>query len=154
MSPLAKRNFIDLAASVETVRRMLILVLLASGAALVHILVGGLPETARPADPYSLPVASALALDGILWIDGRTEAAFEEDHFPGAVHLSHDNWQSGFGQLLEQWDPAMAIVVYCDGDGCESSQAMAAELRSDLGVENIYWLEGGWVELRKVIPEK
>lgn len=103
------------------------------------------------ADAYAVTPTQALAMEEVLWVDGRSRAAFEEDHMPGAVHLGTTEaaYQAGMAELLPRWDPVRPVVVYCDGEGCKASRELAGRLRSELGVENILWVEGGWTALRK-----
>ena len=103
------------------------------------------------ADAYVVPPAQALAMEEVLWVDGRSRAAFEKDYMPGAIHLgtTEEAYQAGMAELLPRWDPVRPVVVYCDGEGCKASRELAGRLRSELGVENILWVEGGWTALRK-----
>ena len=91
-------------------------------------------------------------MSNVLWVDGRSETAYQQAHFPGAIHLSLDDWDNGLTRLLESWDGGMQIVVYCDGNGCESSRAIAQRLRDELGEGAAYWLVDGWAVLEKEVP--
>lgn len=129
-----------------------ILLLLALAGLLAGVRAAFLGE--RPvaeADAYVVPPAQALAMEEVLWVDGRSRAAFEKDYMPGAIHLgtTEEAYQAGMAELLPRWDPVRPVVVYCDGEGCKASRELAGRLRSELGVENILWVEGGWTALRK-----
>lgn len=87
-------------------------------------------------------------MENLLWIDARSEAAFEESRYPGAVSLNEDNWDRQLGLVLESWEPGQAVVVYCEGDGCSSSRKLAQRLREGLGMEPVYWLVDGWEAIR------
>lgn len=102
------------------------------------------PRTATERSPLALSWSETTALEEILWIDARTEDAYNAQHAPGALHLSEDNWDSGFDALLMHWVPTQTIVVYCDAAACHASEAVAQRLRRELGSEAIYFLEGGW----------
>jgi len=100
----------------------------------------------RPApaadDPFArtyLEVAAA----PLIWVDARSPDAFAQEHIPGAINISLDSWESGFVSLLEEWTPDTPIVAYCDGESCQLSREVAERLRQELGVESVYWLEGG-----------
>ncbi|MEX0325448.1 MAG: rhodanese-like domain-containing protein [Puniceicoccaceae bacterium] len=134
----------------KLIRRMLILLLLATGFAVGQGLLQGLPDPTPKMDAWGLTVEAALEMEPVLWVDARTEQLFNQRHLEGALHMSHDDFDSGLSRLLQSWDPEMSIVVYCDGEGCESSQVLAAELREVLGEERVYWLIGGWAELKEV----
>lgn len=80
----------------------------------------------------------------VLWVDARSRARFDAGHIAGAVLLNEDEWEKLVARFLDEWDPAKAIVVYCDGGGCESSHAVAGRLRTELKLENVWVLKGGW----------
>jgi rhodanese-related sulfurtransferase len=141
-----------LPAFVKTIRRMFLLLLAATICAVVHGLLTGRPDLDVPADAYGLALEQVLRKPALLWVDGRPAAAYEAGHFPGAVHLTLDDWDAGLGPLLEQWEPGVAMVVYCDGGGCESSRTIASRLREELGEEAVFWLVGGWEVLKTEVP--
>lgn len=95
-------------------------------------------------DPHGVELAQALQFDRVIWVDGRSESAYAAGHYPGALHIEEANWLDGVSLLLEQWDPEVVIVVYCDGDGCAASRQIAERIRTELGLEPAYWLRGGW----------
>ncbi|MEX0332260.1 MAG: rhodanese-like domain-containing protein [Puniceicoccaceae bacterium] len=127
---------------------MLILLLLATGFAVGQGLFLGLPDPTPKSDGWGLTLEAAQAISPVLWVDARAERMYEEEHLEGALHMSHDDFDNGLARLLENWDPEMSIIVYCDGEACESSQALAAELREVLAEERVYWLIGGWEKLK------
>jgi rhodanese-related sulfurtransferase len=139
---------------VEIIRRMVILSLLAAVCGLLHGLVTGFPDLEEPPDEWGMKVDTALALDRVLWVDTRAAEAYAREHFPGAIHLSHDNWDEGLSGILMEWDPGTSVVVYCDGDGCESSRVMAEQLRTELGDDAVFWLAGGWPSLKEEAEEQ
>lgn len=79
-----------------------------------------------------------------LWIDARPAEARAGGVVPGSVALNEDDWETGFAALAEKWDGRRTIVVYCGGDSCHASEAVALRLRRELGFESIVVLEGGW----------
>ncbi len=79
-----------------------------------------------------------------LWIDARPAKARAAGGVPGAVVLSEDDWEAGFASLAEQWDGRRTLVVYCGGESCDTSAAVAVRLRRELDFERIVVLEGGW----------
>lgn len=79
-----------------------------------------------------------------LWLDAREPAAYAAGHVPGAFALSETEWETGFGALMEAWDGARPLVVYCGGESCHASEAVARRLKRELGFENIVVLRGGW----------
>ncbi len=87
--------------------------------------------------------------DKVLWVDARSRARFDAGHIAGAVLLNEDEWEKLVARFLDEWDPEKAIVVYCDGGGCESSDAVARRLRTELKLENVWVLNGGWPTWRE-----
>ncbi len=81
--------------------------------------------------------------EAVLWVDARRRDVFEAEALPGAVWLSEDDWSAGYLDFLSRWEDGVRVVVYCDGAGCEASDAVAERLRGD-GFEAVYVLEGGW----------
>lgn len=110
-----------------------------------------LPEPAEPEDPFQVDLAGVRAMEEVLWVDGRSRAAYEKGHYKDALHLDPGgtDYEEGLTQVLMVWDPAVPVVVYCDDAGCGSSRELAKRLRTELGVETIYWLAGGWESLRE-----
>lgn len=83
-----------------------------------------------------------------LWVDARPAPAFAAGHAPGAVRVAEDDWDAGFGALVEIWDGSRPIVVYCAASGCDASVAVARRLRTELGFAEVHALRGGWEALR------
>jgi len=81
---------------------------------------------------------------GALWVDARPAEARAAGGVPGAVGLSEDDWETGFAILAETWDGRRPLVVYCGGELCDASAAVAVRLRRELGFDHIVVLEGGW----------
>jgi rhodanese-related sulfurtransferase len=79
-----------------------------------------------------------------LWVDARSDKAFEAGHIPGAVLLNEDRWQVGLERLLTAWDGERPIVVYCDSATCNASHSVAQRLKGELGIDDIHVLHGGW----------
>jgi len=128
---------------------MLILTAMAAVCALVEGLLVPMPDSLVELDDYAVNLEQAEQLLPVIWVDGRAETDFLAGHLDGALHLNLDNWDNGLGNFLLNWDPDFPVIVYCDGNGCESSRAISERLREELGVENIYWLIDGWVALQK-----
>jgi rhodanese-related sulfurtransferase len=82
--------------------------------------------------------------DTILWVDARGDEVFARGHIPGAISLEPSVREERMGELLERWTPETRIVVYCDSRSCDLSRTLAEELRSELGLDEVYFLRGGW----------
>ncbi|WP_203728308.1 rhodanese-like domain-containing protein [Paractinoplanes durhamensis] len=95
-------------------------------------------------------VAAALAggEPGFVLIDSRSTAAWEQGHIPGAVHLPTAEIAARHAELL---DPAVPVVTYCWGPGCNGATRAALafalagyQVREMIGgVE--YWVREGLV---------
>lgn len=104
------------------------------------------------------PATSATELDGLrlelaqvrashvgaLWIDARPPGDHAAAHVPGAISLHEGAWDEGFAVLSDRWDGVASIVVYCGGENCRASEAVALRLRRELGFERVFVLGGGW----------
>jgi rhodanese-related sulfurtransferase len=65
------------------------------------------------------------AAPGFVLIDTRSRAAWEQGHIPGAVHLPTAEIPERCAELL---DPAVPVVTYCWGPGCNGSTRAALAL--------------------------
>ncbi len=121
---------------------------------LVALLLGALNFAVRseklPLNVSGLEIelASALELEGAVWVDARVDQDFESAHLPGALLLNEENWEFGFAPLLDVWVPGAPIVVYCSSESCLRSHHVAQRLRDELGVDDVYSLKGGWEALQ------
>lgn len=79
-------------------------------------------------------VAAALAADGdpgFVVLDSRSTESWDQGHIPGAVHLPTALIPEQAGQLL---DPAVPVVTYCWGPGCNGATRAALAL-AELGFQ-------------------
>lgn len=105
----------------------------------------------RPLPAGTISRAAALELNNALWVDARSPEEFANGHVPGAILLPPREWDTHVEALLMEWQPGRPIVVYCGGGGCEASQAVARRLREELGLSDVWVLDGGW-RPREVTP--
>lgn len=91
----------------------------------------------------SMAIASAWVPD-LLWVDVRGDEPFNRGHIPRAISLDSSLWEARLGRLLEIWHPGLKIVVYCDAAGCDLSKQIAARLRDEAGLPDVFFLRGGW----------
>ncbi|MGW5618042.1 rhodanese-like domain-containing protein [Streptomyces sp. NPDC003877] len=73
-------------------------------------------------------VAAALSSGGdpgFVLVDSRSTVAWDQGHVPGAVHLPTALVPERAGQLL---DPAVPVVTYCWGPGCDGAARAALAL--------------------------
>lgn len=86
----------------------------------------------------------AVRKEPVLWVDARPEVAFARGHVPGALSVPEELWEERLPAVVRAWQPGMRIVVYCDDRACDTSQSVARRLRRDLGVAEVFVLQGGW----------
>lgn len=79
-----------------------------------------------------------------LWVDARGREAWEASRIGDAVWLNEGAFDEGIEDFLLRWTPGVPVVVYCDSEACDASAAVAERLRSELGIENVWVLKGGW----------
>jgi rhodanese-related sulfurtransferase len=92
-------------------------------------------------------VHAALPTNGFVLIDARSAPAWDQGHVPGALHLPHAEIKKRANGLL---DPAVPVVAYCWGPGCNGATRAALALaeagfaaREMLGgIE--YWIREGF----------
>ena len=80
-------------------------------------------------------------------LDSRARAAWEQGHIPGAVHLPTADIAARAAALL---DPAVPVVTYCWGPGCNgATRAALALARAGFDVKEMiggieYWIREGF----------
>jgi rhodanese-related sulfurtransferase len=75
-------------------------------------------------DSWDLDVAISNG-EALVVVDGRSEAAFAQEHIPGAINLPH----RGISTLsTEALDKSKTYICYCDGIGCNGSTKTALKL--------------------------
>lgn len=100
---------------------------------------------APPLEAHETEVTIAATwVPNVLWVDARSSEQFARAHIPGALPLDSAAWEQLLGKLLERWHPGIKVVVYCDAAGCDLSKQLAARLRDEAGLPDVYYLRGGW----------
>lgn len=89
-------------------------------------------------------LAKTIGWRRILWVDGRNIEAFQRHHIPGAIPLNENSWEELVPSFLAAWEPGTKVIVYCDSQVCEASQAVASRLRREFSLDEIYVLKNGW----------
>ena len=98
-------------------------------------------------DVSDVRAALLLPNPGLVLIDSRSAAAWNQAHIPGAIHLPTADIPTNAKTLL---DPAVPVVTYCWGPGCNGATRAALALsqagfdaREMLGgIE--YWIREGF----------
>lgn len=94
---------------------------------------------------HEITIDAALARGApVLWVDARPYEQFANDHIPGALSLDPADWEPRLTRLLERWQPGIRVVVYCDAAACDTSKEVAARLRDEVGLPDVFFLRGGW----------
>ena len=99
------------------------------------------------ADVADVRAALASGSPGFVLLDSRGGAAWRQGHIPGALHLPTASIPARAGRLL---DPAVPVVTYCWGPGCNGATRAALAL-AQLGyqVQEMiggieYWIREGF----------
>jgi rhodanese-related sulfurtransferase len=102
------------------------------------------PRFRMPEIPQ-IGVAAARNLAGALWVDARPVAEFDAGHVPGAVSLPNGAWDARVDAVLDAWQPASPIVVYCSSQDCDAAEVVARRLVREFGGDlRVFILRGGW----------
>ncbi|MCC3768382.1 rhodanese-like domain-containing protein [Streptomyces sp. UNOC14_S4] len=84
---------------------------------------------------------------GFVLVDSRSDAAWTQGHVPGAVHLPTADIPASAVRLL---DPAVPVITYCWGPGCNgATRAALALARLGFQVKEMiggieYWTREGF----------
>jgi len=89
-------------------------------------------------------IVSAIARTNVLWVDARSESEYLKGSIPAAVLLNEDQWDDLLPGFLSIWQPEQLIVVYCSSQTCQASHGVANRLKSEIGLEEVFVLKGGW----------
>ncbi|MBC8216342.1 MAG: rhodanese-like domain-containing protein [Candidatus Marinimicrobia bacterium] len=91
----------------------------------------------------SLEIARSLYDEGILFVDARDIAYYNEGHIPGA--LSNENFMKLLFTIDSLQTRTDIVITYCNGDDCGSSEDLAYDLL-DSGFSNVMVFVDGWSE--------
>ncbi|KNE82468.1 MULTISPECIES: rhodanese-like domain-containing protein [Streptomyces] len=99
------------------------------------------------ADVSDVHASLASGAPGFVLVDSRGSAGWEQGHIPGAVHLPTAGIPARAPQLL---DPAVPVITYCWGPGCDgATRAALALARLGYRVKEMiggieYWIREGF----------
>ena len=85
----------------------------------------------------------------LIWVDARESELYQKEHIPKSISLNDENFEEQLPVLLEQWQPGIRIVVYCDTQLCDASHSMAERLKKEIGLSDVWVLYGGWSAWKK-----
>ena len=80
-----------------------------------------------------------------LFIDSRPKEAFHAGHIMGAVNIPFEEYKKEDALDLIFLPPEGTVVIYCDGNECNSSVELAKVLHQK-GLLDIKIFFGGWIE--------
>ncbi|AJT62261.1 rhodanese-like domain-containing protein [Streptomyces chattanoogensis] len=98
-------------------------------------------------DVADVHAALAAGAADFVVVDSRSTEAWDQGHVPGAVHLPTARIAQDAGGVL---DPAVPVVVYCWGPGCDgATRAALALARLGYRVKEMlggieYWIREGY----------
>ena len=105
----------------------------------------------RPILSWNAPAVESVELAAVrqwsgpvLWVDARKAEAYKAEHIPGAISLNESEWEQRLPGLMEAWRPGQRVIVYCDTQECDASQAVALRIRRELNLQDVFVLKGGW----------
>jgi rhodanese-related sulfurtransferase len=94
----------------------------------------------------TLEEAEGLFSEGeALFIDSRPKEAFQTGHILGAVNIPFEEYKKEEALDLIFLPPEGTVVIYCDGNECNSSVELSKVLHQK-GLLDIKIFFGGWVE--------
>lgn len=83
-----------------------------------------------------------------IFIDSRDQWEYSESHISGAINISEFSFEPDDPKVTTLTKDEM-YVIYCDGDDCDVSKRLAAELMK-LGFTKVYVFLGGiyeWIDI-------
>jgi rhodanese-related sulfurtransferase len=98
-------------------------------------------------DVADVRAALTTARPGFILIDSRSDAAWEQGHIPGAIHLPTAQIPA---RALDLLDPDVPVVTYCWGPGCDgATRAALALAEAGFSVKEMiggveYWIREGF----------
>jgi len=94
--------------------------------------------------------AYQLMLEGnALFLDARMKEDYDKGHITGAQSLPTEQFDIIYPEIAYRLSEYNALIVYCEGAGCELSEELCLILR-DMEYENVCLYEGGWPEWKEV----
>jgi len=150
---LKDRLFSDLSKLYPSVRRGLLICLVAGGLGLLINAVSpwGIPLLGPvPAGDnggiahIELGEAWALCNEGkAVFVDARSPREYRAGHIPGALLLPVDEFEETIASWKNLIPPETPLIAYCAGEGCDSSREVAA-LLVEHGYTQVKVFFGGW----------
>lgn len=102
-----------------------------------------LPEDVRIDEIEVIQANDLWDLGEYLFVDSRSPVQFEEGHIAGAVNLPWEEFEQYFPQVRTALGSKPGLVIYCAGEDCDLSHALARRLYQE-GFRSIFVFFGGW----------
>jgi rhodanese-related sulfurtransferase len=77
------------------------------------------------------------------FVDARKRENFIAGHIPYAINLPSSSFSSGWPDEIQRLVKELKVLVYCDGLGCDASQAVAKHLIR-YGFKRVLIIEAGY----------
>lgn len=93
-------------------------------------------------------------IENVVFIDARDQWDYSEGHIARAINIPEFSFDPN-NKMLEEIDKEELIIVYCDGNECDTSKRLASEMIK-LGFKNVFIYLGGfseWSELKLPIEK-
>lgn len=101
--------------------------------------------------PFSAPDTRAVSVTAPLVVmNVLDKEQYDDAHITGSINVPFEK----FEEIVEKYDRATPIVVYCANYACTASSA-GAHILTELGFQNVWAYEGGmaeWYQLSKQDP--
>jgi len=78
-----------------------------------------------------------------LFVDSRSPVQYEEGHIAGAVNLPWEEFEKYYPQVKVTLHSKPGLVIYCAGEDCDLSHALARRLYQE-GFRSVFVFFGGW----------
>lgn len=127
-----------------SVRRLLVILLLP---AILALLVFGWHPAILEPPAGEVELNEVVKQEQQLWVDVRSEAEYTAGRVKHAFWLTPEEWSARLPMLLQLWQPGDQVIVYCSSGDCQTSREVAFRLRAEVGLEQVFYLKGGWEEL-------
>jgi rhodanese-related sulfurtransferase len=79
-------------------------------------------------------------------VDARKPEQYASGHIRGAVNVPAGQMDAYMGRVLNTASPDQLVIIYCDGEWCESADMVSERLTAN-GFTNVRVYKPGWMVL-------
>jgi len=115
---------------------------------------GGTPNPQPPQFvSVTWPQAKEQLADGrTVLVDARMPSFYEAGHIPNAISVPASSGPEDLDKFKAQYPPpATPLIIYCNGEQCHLSHALATILTAQYGYTNIKVMSGGYNEYLRAV---